>query len=179
MMNDALLLKMLKKRSKNSIEALINKYNAYVGTIVFNSIGGNASKEDIEEVVQDVFVAIWNNSDNIENLKAYIGVTARNKSLNKLREVTYNSPIEQDVSDTRGEPERVLEGKELTSILFEEIEALGEPDNEIFIRYYYNNEKIKDIANTMGINLSTIKSKLKRGKEKLVVSISERRGYYE
>ena len=44
---------------------------------------------------------------------------------------------------------------------------LGEPDNEIFVRCYKFGEKIKEISNATGLNASTIKSKLSRGKRKL------------
>lgn len=174
-MIDSILLEKLKKRSPNSIEHLIEKYNAYVGTIVYNAIGQSASREDIEEVIQDVFVAIWENAKNINDLKSYIGTTARNKALNKLRNITYSSEL-IEAKDTENEPSVIVEKKEMTRILYEEIEALGEPDNEIFIRYYYNNEKLKDIAEETGCNISTVKSKLKRGKEKLSARLSERRG---
>ena len=45
--------------------------------------------------------------------------------------------------------------------------SLGEPDNEIFVRYYKFGEKLKDISRVMGLNISTIKTKLLRGKRKL------------
>ena len=45
--------------------------------------------------------------------------------------------------------------------------SLGEPDNEIFIRRYKFDEKLKDISKATGINISTIKTKLSRGKFKL------------
>lgn len=173
-MNDALLTAMLKKHSKNSIEMLIRKYSSYVGTIVYNTIGGYASKEDIEEVVQDVFIAIWNHADSIHNLKGYVATTARNTALNKLREIEVADELEGNERDGGQSPHEALEGKEMTRILYEEIEALGEPDSEIFIRYYYNDEKIRDIATETGLNMSTIKSKLKRGKEKLKERLSER-----
>ena len=35
------------------------------------------------------------------------------------------------------------------------------------LRYYYNGEKIREISRTMDINTSTIKTKLKRSRERL------------
>ena len=174
-MNDFLLLEALKLQRKNSIETLIRKYSAYTSTVVFNQIGSTASREDIEEVVQDVFMAVWNNAENITSLKAYIGTTARNMALNKLRSISKSDLLDDNLTDTRYQPQQTVEKKEVTQVLYEAIEALGEPDCEIFFRFYYNNEKIKDIAFELGINTSTVKSKLKRGKEKLSAYLSERR----
>lgn len=173
-MTDNKLLEKLKSRNENSIELLISKYSAYVGTIVYNTIGQSATKEDLEEVIQDVFFAIWENAENIRDLKTYIGTTSRNKAINKLRSITYTCEID-DIKPTGDETALAVEKKETTKLLYDAIEALGEPDSEIFFRYYYNNEKIKDIAKETNLNSSTIKSKLKRGKEKLSAYLSERR----
>lgn len=174
-MTDDKLLERLKRRDEGGLKILISKYSAYVGTIVYNTIGSSASNEDLEEVVSDVFLAIWEHSEKIFELKGYIATTARNKALNKLKNITLM--YELNDNDTRGGDETVeeVERREVTRILYEAIEALGEPDCEIFFRYYYNNEKIRDIAEELNVNASTVKSKLKRGKEKLNAYLSERR----
>ena len=51
--------------------------------------------------------------------------------------------------------------------LWKAVMKLGEPDNEIFVRFYKFDEKLKDISKATGLNISTIKSKLSRGKRKL------------
>ena len=53
--------------------------------------------------------------------------------------------------------------------------SLGEPDSEIFVRYYKFNEKIKEISKATGINVSTVKTKLSRGKRKLKIILSNAR----
>ena len=54
-----------------------------------------------------------------------------------------------------------------SSAVWDAVMSLGEPDNEIFVRYYKFDEKLKDISKATGINISTIKTKLSRGKLKL------------
>ena len=44
---------------------------------------------------------------------------------------------------------------------------MGQPDRDIFLRFYYYYQSIEDIALEMDINLSTVKSKLRRGRGKL------------
>ena len=51
--------------------------------------------------------------------------------------------------------------------------ALGEPDSEIFVRRYKSDEKIKDISKAMGLNISTVKTRLSRGKRKLRKMLSD------
>ena len=54
------------------------------------------------------------------------------------------------------------------------IYELGEPDSEIFMRYYFYDEKISRISNIMDIKSGTIKTKLARGRKRLK-EILERR----
>ena len=177
-MNDIKLLEKLKKRSRSSLETAIRRYSAYVGTVIYNTAGSSLSREDMEEVAQDVFLALWNNAGNIygESITAYIGRTAHNMALNKLRALKPALPISDTLPSEAEDPEAELEIKEFSRMLYNEIVGLGPPDSEIFIRYYYNNEKIREISADMGMNASTIKTKLRRGKERLKQILSGKGG---
>ena len=61
----------------------------------------------------------------------------------------------------------VLEENTADSVVWDAVMSLGEPDNEIFVRYYKFGEKIREIAKATGVNPSTVKTKLSRGKRKL------------
>lgn len=50
-MNEAKALRELKQGSQQALEWFIEKYNAYVSTIVHNIIGQHMSLADIEETV--------------------------------------------------------------------------------------------------------------------------------
>ena len=45
--------------------------------------------------------------------------------------------------------------------------SLEPADREVFLRRYYYCQKLGDISREMGLNESTVKSKLRRGREKL------------
>ncbi len=65
------------------------------------------------------------------------------------------------------EPEQQVCQKERSRLLWEAVERLGEPDASLVFRYYYQQEKLKDVAEELGLNLSTAKSRLRRGKLRL------------
>lgn len=88
-MDERVLLKKLKNKSEKALEETIQKYTAYVTTIIKEIVNTRATAEDIEELVADTFIALWSTSERIDdvqysNLKAYIGMIARNKA-NVLR----------------------------------------------------------------------------------------------
>jgi len=49
----------------------------------------------------------------------------------------------------------------------QEVDSLPGPDREIFLRHYYYAQTVQEIARQMGLNESTIKTKLRRGRMKL------------
>lgn len=57
--------------------------------------------------------------------------------------------------------------------VWDAVMSLGEPDSEIFIRFYKYGERIRDISRATGINMSTVKTKLSRGKDKLKRILSD------
>ena len=57
---------------------------------IIRNVGRNVlSESDAEELTSDVFIALWNHADNLSDgsLKAYLGVTARNMAISRLRQV--------------------------------------------------------------------------------------------
>ena len=62
MTDEAELLQRLRNREKNSIDEAIRIYTPYLSTVLYHMTGNSLSKEDIEEIVADVFVVLWKNS---------------------------------------------------------------------------------------------------------------------
>ena len=60
--------------------------------------------------------------------------------------------------------QRQTEERETQEILWRLVDHLEEPERTLFFRYYYEGEKLKAIAADLGMNLSTAKTKLRRGR---------------
>lgn len=66
------------------------------------------------------------------------------------------------------------EKKDIHRELRELITEIPLPNREILIRYYYYNQTVSQIAAEMKINLETVKSKLRRTREKIKTKLIER-----
>lgn len=168
MADEAKLLLRLKNKKRNAIDEAIEVYTPYLSTVLYNMLGNRLPKEDIEEILSDVFVTLWKNADTIDlekgTLRAYLAAVARNFALKKLnKQKDYTSLDEIELPDAAPIPEE----KTAESLVWDAVMRLGEPDNEIFVRYYKFGEKIREIAKATGVNPSTIKTKLARGRRKL------------
>ena len=172
MADEARLLLRLRNRERNSIDEAIEVYTPYLSTVIYNTVGTGLSKEDIEETVSDVFVMLWKNAEYIDlekgTIRSYIAAAARNfalKRLNKKKNCICLDDIEI--------PDTASAENSLADAVWDAVMSLGEPDNEIFVRYYKFDEKLRDISKATGINISTVKTKLSRGKRKLKRILSD------
>lgn len=173
MADEKKLLLRLVNREKNAIDDAIEIYTPYLSTVLYHMVGRGLSQEDIEEIVSDVFVMLWQNAAYIDlqkgTMRSYLAAAARNFALKKLnKKKDYVCLDDVELADNNSGDESCS-----SDFLWQAVMSLGEPDNEIFVRYYKFGEKLKTIAIATELNLSTIKTKLLRGKEKLKKILSD------
>lgn len=183
-MQDEILIGRLKRRDMNAFEEVIGTYKNYVGAIVKSRISASMQPEDVEEVVADVFFALWKQSGKLDakkgSLKNYLGILARNMSVNKLRK-RHETSLAIDDMEIPGDasPELEIIGRETMDILKSEVDTLKYPDIEIFTKYHIDGETVKMIAKDMQMNPNTVKAKLARSRKKLKKQLFERGYSYE
>ena len=169
-MNDAKALRALQKGSEDALSWIIDRYSAYVYTVAFHIVGQSMSPADAEEVAADVFAALWNHAENIKpfSLKSWLGTVARNTAKNKLRAAGQTLPLEDNILILeKDSAEEELLRREQNRLVQEAVLAMPYPDRDIFLRHYYYGQKLDAIAQEMDMNLSTVKTRLRRGREKL------------
>lgn len=180
MTDEKKLLLRLKRGERGAIEDAVEAYTPYLSTVLYNMCGGRLVKEDAEEVIADTFVALWKNAERIDaqkgTLRSYIAATAHNFALKKLSKTKNFADIAEIEVAAEGD---FASDAAQSDELWDAVMSLGEPDNEIFVRYYKFGEKLNDIAAATGVNLSTVKTKLSRGKTKLKKILSNAEERYE
>lgn len=174
MVDEKKLLEKLKKKDVRTIEEAMKIYTPYLSTVLYNMAGSRLSKEDGEEIIADVFITLWKNADyiNLEkgSVRSYIAAVARNLALRRINEEVFCSPLEDVKLAMENDS---VEEKLSSDALWEAVMKLGEPDSEIFVRRYKYDEKIRTIAKVMGMNVSTVKTRLMRGRKKLKELLKE------
>ena len=128
-----------------------------------------------EEVTADVFVTLWKSAEKLVplNLKGYLSRVARSLAIRKLRERVQELPLDEDIlileEDALIEK---LDKRERDQLVREAVLSMSQPDREIFLRFYYYCQSVSVIADKMQINPSTVKTRLRRGREKLRQALS-------
>lgn len=173
------LVEGIKRRDERALGKIMDIYVDSVHYLC-KSILRVYEKEDIEECVQDTFIAVWKDIDKYEEgrgtLKSFILIKARTIALNKktkLSRVTNIVPIDdRDFRDNEIIEEKIVSLEERKELL-KAIGNLKEEDREIFIRRYFYNQSIKQIAEACKLTVSAAENRLWRGREKLKVLLQK------
>ncbi|MEO0275742.1 MAG: RNA polymerase sigma factor [candidate division WOR-3 bacterium] len=154
----------LRKKDEDAVRIFVREYKIplynYIYRIVYN-------KEDAEDLLQDTFLKIFKNINNIDfkrNARAFIFKIARNCCIDFLRKKKKEMPFIEEIYENKNDIyERMrLKGKIESALL-----NLKEEDREIIILKYIENFKIKEISEIMGIQENTVKIKIFRALKKL------------
>lgn len=168
-MTDERLLKRLKRREPEALEDLMERYNKLIYITISNVLGRFGTQGDVEELVSDTFLAVWNYAEHIQNekLKAYLCTTARNKAKTFLRsrKALPMDLDEVDLISSADSPEEAVMQEDLQRQVKRAIHKMRPKDREIFLRYYYYLQTAEEISEKMNIPASTVRSRLVRGRK--------------
>lgn len=160
-----------------TLEEVMDRYAAYAARIIAAFLNRTLPAEDMEEALSDVFVCLWNSRDRLEgDVKPYLAAIARNAARQRLRQFhpTEELPEDLPLADSSPLPEQRAEMAERTAALRQAVDALPPDDRELFIRFYYLEQTVAEIAAVTGQNPSTLRGRLRRGRKKLRQTLLER-----
>ena len=180
-MDDKRIIELFFARDERAIEATEKKYGALCRYIAGNIL---ATREDVEECVSDVFLALWNAipPDDPDDLCAYIGKAVRNRAYVISRDANawkrggrvtivgeeFLSTLD-DGTDLAAGFEAKLMGKVISDLL----RKIGESNKNIFIMRYWLGMSHAQIMKQTGFSEGKIKMSLKRTREKLAEALGK------
>jgi RNA polymerase sigma-70 factor, Bacteroides expansion family 1 len=133
------------------------------------------SDEDAENIVQDVFMELWehrNTRFEYTNLVAYLFTTTKNKCLNFLRHKTiikesadkiqeeYNLTLQASLNSLEALDVDLFSTKDTEEILKNALNALPEKCRQIFIMNKIEGKKQKEIASILNISVNTVETQM-------------------
>lgn len=150
------------------IEQLIHTYGDYLFRVAFIY---TKDERAAEEVVQDVFMKFYQTShrfDERSSIKTYLTKMTVNRSHDYLRSWKHRtfSLLEQLTGTSRGADYRVMQKEERGEIT-NAVLRLPVKYREVLLLYYYEDLKVNEVAEFLQVPISTVKTRLQRGREKL------------
>ena len=172
------------KGEQNAYAGLVNRYQAYVFTLVLRMI---KSREDAEEVAQDVFIKAYRSLADFRGeskFSTWLYTIANTTSITFLRKKklevhSLNNEKVFEVADSRdsGLRANIVEQKSRVNMVNEAIAMLSPDDAEIITLFYKAEQNLEEISRILRLETNTAKVRLHRArtrlKEKMEKNFSE------
>jgi RNA polymerase sigma-70 factor (ECF subfamily) len=139
-------------------------------------------REDAEDLVNDTILATYENFENLNDysgFKGYVFKTARSKFRQKYRrswlfgksdELKANNMVSNDFK-----PDLPIE----IDILYKALDKLPDKQKEAVVLFEISGFSLDEIKDNQGGTLSSVKSRVKRGREKLTELLVHRDNFYK
>ncbi|NIG52952.1 RNA polymerase sigma-70 factor [Chitinophaga sp. Cy-1792] len=132
---------------------------------LFVAAANLVGKEQAEEIVQDVFLSVWEKEIQLEHpaaLKSYLYKAVVNRAINHLRKESSHKTHHDNITRLQDESYlcTFIEEQELQERIFYAIERLPKKCREIFKLNRYSGLKNQEIATKLGISVKTVENQM-------------------
>lgn len=167
----------LKKGNKAAFNELFNRYE---GALYRYLLRRSGNRDNTEELFQDVWEKLYKTRHEFRpqgKFRSYFFRIAHNHVIDYYRRQnnreTHGVPVEDIAQDHENEPSHLAETGESHQALLQEISRLPQEQREVLLLKEESGLSLQEIANVIGIDYETAKSRLRYAVHKLKKFLSE------
>ncbi|GMN11313.1 RNA polymerase sigma-70 factor [Croceitalea sp. MTPC9] len=140
------------------------------------------SKEDAEEVIQELFLKFWQNIDRcgeITNLNSYLFKMTKNACLDKIKhkkivaDFAHRRKLEVNERFIKDEAAHLLLENELKKVIDKGIESLPAKCKQVFLKSRFEGLKNREIAKELSISKKTVDNQISKALSILRIHLKE------
>ena len=173
---DALLARRAAKGDPAAFEEIVDKYQKMIYNLCLSKL---QSREDALDVSQDTFLCAYRAIGSFRGeskLSSWIYRICLNCITDHQRKKVPVISAEKDGdgvgleipdTDEASDPQKNLEKRERIRAVRRAIDALPDESRQIIVLREYGNLSYQEIADTLGLDVGTVKSRLNRAREKI------------
>jgi RNA polymerase sigma-70 factor (ECF subfamily) len=175
--NDQSLINLWQQGNEQAFDVLYKRYVIQLVGLITQKTG---SEENAKELSQDVFLAVYlqkDNLQNIQNFKAYLFGIAKNKVFNYYRHQLvkrqYQQNLLNEINPVIDDVNEILENKQLVQIIDQQVEQLPPKCREVFKLSRQENLSYKAIAQRLKISENTVDQHIQKALRAIRSSIKD------
>ncbi len=162
------LFRQIKLNDKDAINSIFQAYSKRLYNFAFAYL---KTEGDSKDVVQDVFVSLWNNRNNLKentNLEAYLFTITKNSVISvfrkKITEKTYLNHLRETAIFQHVENDEQYDYEYLSSMIKDLIEQLPEQRKLVFKLSKEKELSNKAIAEELNISVKTVEDHITKAR---------------
>ncbi len=186
-MNENEIISAILEGDKNAFEDLVRLYENKIYNLALKWTG---DPQDALDVSQEVFLRVYRFLPSFKNRSSFgtwiyrIAINVCRDVLSKKHENVFSlddddGEFETQIPDIRYSPENDFERRQIKETLKEGILSLDEAHKAVIIMRDVNGMTYEEIAQTLEINVGTVKSRLARAREKLRKKLTKSGNFFE
>ncbi len=161
---DKFLLALIKQSNKDAFNVLFRYY--YPGLVVF-AMRYLHIKEESEEMVQDVFLKLWSERENLRihtSLRDFLFTSVKNKCLDRIKHKKVQEKFDNLFRPTPNEITNydLFVEQELRDMIKKTMDQLPTECRKVFVLSRIQNLKYKEVADKLGISVKTVENQISK-----------------
>ncbi|MBI4546497.1 MAG: RNA polymerase sigma-70 factor [Ignavibacteriae bacterium] len=181
--DDEDLLQRIARADESALSQLYDRYGQLLYSLGMRIL---RSTTDAEDVVQEVFLQVWNKAESYQKDKGsvytWLITMMRNRAIDRLRSKGFKQHIQSvDVNKAilfseaeSSNPHASAVQTEHQQLVINALKQLPEDHRRIFELAYYEGFSQSEIADQLNIPLGTVKSRMRRGLQLMRIMLEEK-----
>jgi RNA polymerase sigma-70 factor (ECF subfamily) len=168
--SDEALIERIADRDQLAMRTLFARYRVALYRWLLRLVSDTATAEDL---LSEVFLDVWRHAAVFEgrsSVSTWLLAIARNKAISARRrrpDVELNEELTSTLADPADDPELMLEKKDRDEVLRRSVAQLSQGHAEIIDLVYYHGKSVNEVAEVMGLNAATVKTRMFYARKKL------------
>jgi len=157
-----------------SVDDFHELYSIYSGRLFSYCMNFTKREEDAEDIVQDVFVRLWEYRSKIRTdipAASLLFIMSRNMLVTAYRDLIQSRKYEDYIAYRQslpaGDPSRALQFKDYLELVKNKVEKLPRSQRRIFILSRFDGLSNEEISETLSLSLQTVKNQLSQATKKI------------
>jgi RNA polymerase sigma-70 factor (ECF subfamily) len=165
LLQEQLLIRELRRGNAKAFELLYKRYHARLYNFCMSII---RNKQDAEGMVQEVFIAVWENREKLDENKSFSGFVfsiAKNKALNRIKQnLSRQVYLEYMQMENQVQNDMVsdIESRELMDYLLKTIQELPDKTKQIFLLSRNEGLTYKQIASRLDVTENVVDHEIRK-----------------
>jgi RNA polymerase sigma-70 factor (ECF subfamily) len=177
------LIRLCKSGERGAFSELFHRYHKLIASVIWRMI---PDKNDVQDVLQDVFLQVINGIRNFQGrcrISTWLYRIAFNECCGYLdRKKTMRKHVDNSGQVTEAielipgnepDPLRTLENREINGLVAQAIDGLDHEKRLVMHLFYYSEMPIKKIAELLKLPMGTTSSRITRAKEDIIMFLKE------
>jgi RNA polymerase sigma factor (sigma-70 family) len=178
LLNDYALLKASLGRDVEAFGTLVQRYQAYIRTLAYSTIG---DMEKSEDVAQNVFVIVWQNLSQLRDynkLKSWLYQITKNEIVRYYRKESrdilsksLSANATKEIEASHADPVEHVLSKERREFIQRALGRIPSHYREPLILFYWEGRSIRQVAEMFELNEATAKKRIFRARKMLKADV--------